>query len=410
MKICIHRGTNEIGGTCIELISKAGSRILLDMGLPLDFEGKDTRKAMPEVRIDKTIKGVIVSHGHKDHWGLLEHLPKNIPVFIGKQAKEIINSSAVFVPNVSKLENTKDIKNKKTFAIDDFLITPYLVDHSGFDAYSFVIEADGKRVFYSGDFRAHGRKSKLFSSLISNPPTKIDTLLMEGSSLGRLNKNETFQTEEELENDFVEKFKSSKKMILAMASAQNIDRVVTLFRACKRTGRTLIIDPYTALILKATGNKSIPQSDWKEIRVYIPHFQRVKIKKDKLFDLILPMKSDRIYKEELVDSAKKYVMLFRESMIKDIDFMGLKEEIEILYSMWSGYLKDGNSERLLAWKEKNNISLEHFHTSGHADIPTLKQLAKALNPTTIIPIHTFEKSKFPELFKNVEIKEDNEPW
>jgi len=35
MNVCIHRGTHEIGGTCIELES-AGFRILLDLGLPLD--------------------------------------------------------------------------------------------------------------------------------------------------------------------------------------------------------------------------------------------------------------------------------------------------------------------------------------------------------------------------------------
>jgi len=34
MKLIIHRGTHEIGGSCIELVS-ANSRILLDFGLPL---------------------------------------------------------------------------------------------------------------------------------------------------------------------------------------------------------------------------------------------------------------------------------------------------------------------------------------------------------------------------------------
>ena len=34
MKACIHRGTKEIGGTCIEIESE-GKRIILDVGLPL---------------------------------------------------------------------------------------------------------------------------------------------------------------------------------------------------------------------------------------------------------------------------------------------------------------------------------------------------------------------------------------
>src|ERR1022692_1131971 len=35
MRVCIHRGTKEIGGTCVE-IESGGTRIVLDVGLPLD--------------------------------------------------------------------------------------------------------------------------------------------------------------------------------------------------------------------------------------------------------------------------------------------------------------------------------------------------------------------------------------
>jgi len=34
MRFCIHRGTHEIGGTCVE-IEAQGKRIVLDIGLPL---------------------------------------------------------------------------------------------------------------------------------------------------------------------------------------------------------------------------------------------------------------------------------------------------------------------------------------------------------------------------------------
>jgi hypothetical protein len=35
MKVCIHRGTNKIGGTCVEIESQ-GKRIVLDVGLLLE--------------------------------------------------------------------------------------------------------------------------------------------------------------------------------------------------------------------------------------------------------------------------------------------------------------------------------------------------------------------------------------
>jgi hypothetical protein len=84
---------------------------------------------------------------------------------------------------------------------------PHLVDHSGFDAYALEIEADERRLFYSGDLRAHGRKSKLFELMLKRPPKNIDVMLMEGSSLGRIDGSECFPTEEKLERIFIERFK-----------------------------------------------------------------------------------------------------------------------------------------------------------------------------------------------------------
>ncbi len=40
MKIIIHRGTHEIGGSCVEIRSKK-SRILIDIGMPLVKENGD---------------------------------------------------------------------------------------------------------------------------------------------------------------------------------------------------------------------------------------------------------------------------------------------------------------------------------------------------------------------------------
>ena len=50
------------------------------------------------------------------------------------------------------------------------------------------------------------------------------------------------------------------------------------------------------------------------------------------------------------------------------------------------------------------------HTSGHADIPTLKAFADAVNAKRIVPIHTFFPEKFKEMFNNAEIHSDNETF
>ena len=74
MKITIHRGSNEIGGTCIQL-STEQSTILLDLGLPLRKDSKelDVAALKPDA--------VLISHPHQDHFGLIEALDHNVPVY-----------------------------------------------------------------------------------------------------------------------------------------------------------------------------------------------------------------------------------------------------------------------------------------------------------------------------------------
>ncbi len=101
------------------------------------------------------------------------------------------------------------------------------------------VEAGRRRLFYSGDIRAHGRKGALCEKLLRNPPANVDAMLMEGSSLGRLDPDGQFPSEDEIEVRLVGQLLQTEGFVAVSASTQNIDRVVGLYRACKRTGRTL---------------------------------------------------------------------------------------------------------------------------------------------------------------------------
>jgi hypothetical protein len=57
-----------------------------------------------------------------------------------------------------KLNAAQYLEHGKSIQLGPFTILPRLVDHSGFDAYAMTVETGGKRLFYSGDLRAHGRK------------------------------------------------------------------------------------------------------------------------------------------------------------------------------------------------------------------------------------------------------------
>lgn len=411
MRVRIHRGTREIGGTCIELES-GGARILLDLGLPLDAADLASTP-LPDVEglaeSSATLLGIVLSHGHRDHWGLIPKVGAHVPLVMGKATESIIRAAADFVPDAVALSASQYLEHGKPIQIGPFTVLPRLVDHSGFDAYAMEVEANGKRIFYSGDLRAHGRKGSLFDALINSPPLNIDTMLMEGSSLGRLADDQSFPTEAALEETFVDRFKSTAGMALVACSAQNIDRVVTVYRAAKRTGRTLIVDAYAAEVLKATGQDSIPKpvAGWSDLAVFIPQGQRIQLVKKNIASLVDSYRGFRLWPEQLAEHAPRSVMLFRGWMMRDLDRAKALSGASVFWSQWDGYLSAGGTGAALkADCEARSIPFESIHTSGHASPGDLKRLASAVAPKKLIPIHTFERERFPSLFENVTLVDD----
>lgn len=413
MRLRIHRGAKEIGGTCIE-VEAEGQRLALDVGLPLDAPDEAQEQLLPEVpgfrEPDPGLLGVVISHGHMDHYGLAAHIREDIPVWIGGAAHNILKAARPWVPNGHAFSDPHFLADRKPFGIGPFRITPYLVDHSAFDAYALMVEAEGKRVFYSGDFRAHGRKAALFERLVRSPPADIDALLMEGTTLGRAGTREEFETEDDLEARFAEAFQQTAGMHFVWTSSQNIDRVVTVFRAAKRTGRALLIDLYTAVVLEATGRNTIPQSHWPEVRLYIPQRQRVLIKENGLFADLERHSRNRVFPEALPGLAERAVMLFRPLAMSDRGVQSVLEGAGFTYSMWGGYLKEDYSRRVLDWLDRHGIDWQSIHTSGHAAAADLQRFAAALAPRALVPIHSFESGRFPEFFDNVVPRGDGEWW
>jgi len=411
MQVCIHRGTKEVGGTCIEIESE-GKRIVLDVGLPLNVE--NSIRHLPTVKgfrePDASLLAVVLSHPHQDHYGLSHYLHPEIPMIMGGAAERILKASALFTPTGAAFKHVLHLEHGKKLNIGPFVITPYLNDHSAYDAYSLLVVAEGKRLLYSGDLRGHGRKSTFFERLLQQPPSNVDVLLMEGTTIGRAGPESQFKTEKELEQEFLEQIRKTHGMALVWTSGQNIDRLVTVFKATKRSGRQLIMDMYTAEILRETGNLKLPQGTWDGVRVFLPDSQKRQIKKNGQYDRTNAYSSNRIYPEELADAASRSTMLFRPSMSRELERAGCLKEARLIYSLWRGYLKHKDQQRFLEWLKSHDIPLVHCHTSGHASPQDLQRYAKAIAPRMLVPIHSFETKRFKDYFDNVEMKKDGQWW
>lgn len=415
MRVRIHRGSKEIGGSCVELESD-GQRLIIDFGLPLTAE-KNSSQYLPRIcgldGNDPSLLGILISHPHLDHFGLLAHLPHTIPIGMGTAARRILTAAVPFLPGEwTTPAGGWDYESGKSFKTGPFQITPILVDHSAYDSYALYIQSGGKSIFYSGDFRAHGRKAALFDKLVAHPPRGVDALLLEGSSIGRIGDNEQFATEGDIEAELIKAFSETEGLAMVHTSSQNIDRIVSILRASRKTGRKLVIDLYTAVILEATGNQNIPQSDWPDVALYIPQSQRIQIKNGARFDLLKHHAANRIYIESFQEAPGRATLLFRPLHIRDLEKAGCLKGAAYIYSQWEGYWERGAYDGVRCWLEVNGIPKHSIHTSGHAGPTDLKKLVSAISPRRVIPIHSFAPERYPEIFVNsvVEARDDGEWW
>jgi len=374
-KLIIHRGTKEIGGSAVE-ISNGDTKLLFDFGVPLDSMVKD--EWQPEE----------YKLSHPDHYGLMQLINPDIPIYVSKVTYDVLTQIAPLLPkqnttslNLHVIDGDIDFGNIKVKA--------HRVDHSIAGATAYEIEMNGKTIVYSGDIRFHGRaswQSSVFKRKIKNP----DYLIMEGTTLGRAEQDIVKETD--LEEEFVKIFKSGK-LPLVQFSPQNIDRFVTVYRACKRTGKTLVIDPYTAFVLEvyASMSDSIPQFHWENIMVNFAHSSiNHKLAEEKI---LFRYKDKKITLEEIVANPEKFVVKGNWSINKQIFDAIDHDKLEIVFSMWKGYLDRPNQ-----FDNYTDVKLTPLHTSGHAYIEDLHKLVEKMQPKHLIPIHTECKDKYQELF------------
>jgi len=98
--------------------------------------------------------------------------------------------------------------------------------------------------------------------------------------------------------------------------------------------------------------------------------------------------------------------MYRPSLEAEIEGTGPMKDSVLIYSLWEGYKKEKSFRSVETFLKRNQLALESVHTSGHAGFNDLKRLVTALKPKVLVPIHTFQPSRYAEMWPSVEILDD----
>ena len=409
--IKIHRGLNQIGG-CITEIWTNTSRVFIDFGQNLPGNGESTTSeqdfGMVTDIIDKNMKeheAVFYTHAHEDHVGLFWYIP--IDQYIGEGSKELLlikyrileeaikkekelycqqperdfhKEIMLEMKHVSAIAHADEVKEFKTWTrtevkkapafitIGDIKVTPFYNCHSIYDSYMFLIEADGKRIWHTGDYREHGYLGKGLFPTLKKYATNIDVLITEGTMLKRegrcIHEREVSRKMASVMQAF--------KYVFVLASATDIERLAAIKGAAISAQKPLCI---WSLFMKRT----------------MELFTERESKRSRGLFSFNPL----FYSERLYGKLKRrgFTMIVGTSQIDRVKGLIGKlpqEETLLIFSSWDGYYKIPEQVKANPkYKEFRELfcNVVDIHTSGHADKTTIKKVIETIKPKKVICIH-----------------------
>ena len=388
MEVIIHRGTHQIGGCATEYRTKT-TRIFIDFGAELDSENAKQFDIEGVTKGNSNCDAVFFTHYHGDHMGLLDTINEDIPLYMGEASKtiaKILNDRLSKAPNIDsydieRINSIKTFEAAKSIVIGDIKITPYMVDHSAYDAYMFKVEADGKSVLHTGDFRTHGFRGKGVKPTLEKYVKKVDALVCEGTTMNRA------EAKCESENELKNRIKSvlqENKYVFVVCSSTNIDRLAGICSVIP-DGKYCICDRYQLSVIEYIRDYAGDKSSLYKFGKALYYSENLDEKlKDRGFCMFV----------RCGNPEHKKIM----EMYKD------KNPI-VIYSMWKGYLEQTKIKEFM-----NGFKRIDMHTSGHADAGAIKMLIDIVQPNMVIPMHTEVPEAFLQLVdeRNVMLVKDED--
>lgn len=377
MKLCIHRGTHQIGGIAAEIATET-TRILIDMGdeLSLDPGFVSAPLHIPGVTdANRRCDAVLFTHYHGDHTGQMLRIRPDIPLYAGALAKDIMRLSSAHSWKKDKvlcrrIETIRTFYAGMPFLIGDIQITPFGIDHSAVDSYLFLIEADGKCILYTGDFRLHGVRGKTMDKILDRRIGKVDAIITEGTTVSRTDGKTV--TEWELQAR-VRNYLQQYKYVFVLCATTNLDRIFALARAVPR-GKYCICDDYQKMLVETVSKHWSGISSFYEMPKLLSFKHHPPARFAELGGLMF-----------VRANSKFGAIICQYNPAQSI----------LLYSMWDGYrTKPGSTiPDFLALTD----TWETLHTSGHASLEDLRHVIEKADPQLVIPMHTDAPQKMQAL-------------
>ncbi|MBU4342035.1 MAG: MBL fold metallo-hydrolase [Candidatus Altiarchaeota archaeon] len=434
VSLTFHGGVNEIGGSKI-LLEDKDTRIFLDFGQSFDFgqdyftgwlaargrnglgdyfefdllpkiEGLYSQEQLEGTEMDHCepeIDAIFLSHAHFDHMAHISFVDERIPVHCGEATLRFIKAQETSGLSKFGEHDYRTFKTGDKIGVGSLELEPIHVDHSIPGAYGYVIHTSEGAVVYTGDLRMHGPMASMTQEFIRKAKeSKPVAMITEGTRMAPEEKRRNYSEQQVC--DICDKIVSgTDKLVVMTHYGRDIDRFMTFYNLCKKTGKKFVILPKIAHLLKELHNdKNLKMPDPLKDDNLLVYFKRKKVyyKWEKEF---MPKKVDADYVHENQGDILMYLNFYQFGELIDIRPARGSHFIHSMSEPFSE--EDIEDEVMHRWLDHFGFEFHQAHASGHASKEELVEMIKEIGPKRIFPVHTEHPEMFRERFSNAEMVE-----
>lgn len=407
MELIIHGGAQEVGRSCIEMVTEKYTRILFDAGLKLEEKGSEYPESVTNF---SEIDAVLLSHAHLDHCGALPYFDHNgldCPIYATPATKalaKLILEDAFKVGMLTHQELgyfqddvraavgcIKNIRSRQQGMVNEVKFSLHRINHIP-GAAAILAETEGKRILYTGDIKLD--ETQLHAPTDLAGFTNIHTLICEATYGDREHPDR-----KKTEKDFIGEIKTALARggsviipVFALGRAQEILLIVS--DACEQGVLPANVPFYLdGMAAKAT-----------ELTLHFPESVKQPARLARCF-----RRAKRITNpgERIAAVKKQGIFITTAGMLTGGPVM---EYLKCLNNprnaiLLTGYQGEHTNGRLLeeegcvfidGWKTRVHCAWKKFDFSAHAGLSELKRLIRAVQPKQVVFVHGE-----PESIKNI---------
>ena len=374
------------------------------------FDGSIYQNIQPYEESDIT-SCVIISHLHLDHMANIKYLHKDIPVYMHKNGKKLLDVLED-INEGTYHETVVGVEYEEPFMHGPFKITPHFNDHPCHGSTSYYIEAPDGKFLYTGDIRFHGlSRERAFEEIEKLGQKEIDVAIVDGTSYSP----SKFIHNPEKINELSQ---PSKGMLEGMFLEQKIyddirtqlhdyphlglfniyHRDMQLINALDTLGRTVVYEVETAYVINKTLDK--------KVCFYVQDANT-----DEAILNYVKEHNDEVSFEELHAHPEKYFVQVSYKNILHVFSLPAKDGIYFhLFGDPFGKAGCDNLAKILNMTGTKYVGYSNVYSFNHAFPNHLSWMIQTLGPKNIVCVHSNNPEKLNAMGAHHVLPEQNEAY